>query len=89
VSHVVAVELEMPDGLARFRMPSGVDARRSELLDRQDREESLSVAKRQEDEGLVNLAETLSLLRLRAQRAGQKALWRAPRVSVPAGSGSR
>jgi hypothetical protein len=48
VSHVVAIELEMPDDLARFRLPSGVDARLSKLLDRQDRGESLSVEERQE-----------------------------------------
>jgi len=70
VSHIVAIELEMPDDLARFRLPAGVDARLSMLLDRQDRGEALSVEERQEAEGLVNLAEALSLLRLRAERAG-------------------
>jgi hypothetical protein len=38
------------------------------LLDRQDRGETLSADERPEAEGLVNLAETLSLLRLRAER---------------------
>ena len=70
----VAIELEMPDDLARFRLPSGVDARLTELLDRQDRGVSLSPAERMEAEGLVDLTEMLSLLRLRAQRAvGAKA----------------
>lgn len=69
MTHIVAIELEMPDDLARFRLPPGVDGRLSDLLDRQDRGESLSAEERQEAEGLVNLAETLSLLRLRAERA--------------------
>lgn len=67
--HIVAIELEMPDDLARFRLPPGVNARLSDLLDRQDRGQALSVEERQEAEGLVNLADTLSLLRLRAERA--------------------
>ena len=69
MTHIVAIELEMPDDLARFRLPPGVDARLAALLDRQDRGEALSAGERQEAEGLVNLAETLSLLRLRAERA--------------------
>jgi hypothetical protein len=39
------------------------------LLDRQDEGSTLTTAERQEAEGLVNLAELLSLLRLRAERA--------------------
>jgi hypothetical protein len=58
----------MPDDLAQFRLPHGVDVRLSDLLGRQDRGEPLSPDERQEAEGLVNLAETLSLLRLRAER---------------------
>jgi hypothetical protein len=64
----IAIELEMPDDLARFRLPAGVNARLQELLDRQDNGVSLSAAERDEAEGLVNLAEFLSLLRLRAER---------------------
>jgi hypothetical protein len=65
----VAIELEVPDDLARFRLPEGVNARLQELLDRQDSGTPLTPAERQEAEGLVNLAELLSLLRLRAERA--------------------
>lgn len=68
VTRIVTIELEMPDDLARFRLPHGVDVRLSDLLDRQDRGETLAPDERQEAEGLVNLAETLSLLRLRAER---------------------
>ena len=70
MTHIVAIELEMPDDLERFRLPPGVDARLTDLLDRQDRGEALSPGEREEAEGLANLAETLSLLRLRAERAG-------------------
>ncbi|HUY89693.1 MAG TPA: hypothetical protein VMV10_13235 [Pirellulales bacterium] len=68
MTHIVCIELELPDDLARFHLPPGVDARLSELLDRQDRGETLSAREREEAEGLVYLAETLSLLRLRAER---------------------
>jgi hypothetical protein len=69
MTHTVAIELEMPDDLAGFRLPPGVDRRLTDLLDRQDRGDSLSAEEREEAEGLVNLAETLSLLRLCAERA--------------------
>lgn len=69
MSQVVAIELEVPDDLSRFRLPAGVDARLQELLDKQDRGIALSAAERREAKGLVNLAELLSLLRLRTERA--------------------
>ena len=69
MSQVVCFELEMPDEMAGLRLPEGVNARLQELLDRQDRGESLSKAERPEAEGLVSLAELLTLLRLRAERA--------------------
>jgi len=65
----VTIELEMPEDLKRFRLPKAVDRRLQELLDKQDRTGKLSSAERQEAEGLVNLAELLTLLRLRAKRA--------------------
>jgi hypothetical protein len=69
VSRSVVIELEMPDDLKQFRLPKGVNRRPQDLLDKQSREGKLSRAERQEAEGLVNLAEMLSLLRLRAARA--------------------
>ena len=63
------VTIELEDGLAEFRLPAGVQARLQELLDRQDHGVALSAAERKEAEGLVDLAEFLSLLRLRAERA--------------------
>jgi len=72
MAHVVAIELEMPDDLAHFRLPAAVNKRLEQLLDRQDSGERLTTAERQEAEGLVNLAELLSLLRLRARRVGRQ-----------------
>jgi hypothetical protein len=72
MAQVVAIELEMPDELAEFRLPRGVDARLQFLLDRQDQGHPLSATERAEAEGLVKLAEWLSLLRLRAERAGRR-----------------
>jgi hypothetical protein len=69
MSRCVEIELEVPDDLARFHLPAGVNARLTQLLDRQDRGSSLSAAERLEAEGLVDLAELLTLLRLRAERA--------------------
>lgn len=71
MSHSVVIELEIPGDLKEFRLPKGVNHRLQELLDRQSRDGKLSRAERQEAEGLVNLAEMLSLLRLRAERAAQ------------------
>ncbi|MGD0947174.1 MAG: hypothetical protein ABSA52_07060 [Candidatus Binatia bacterium] len=56
----------MPEDLARFRLPLAVNQRLQELLDRQDRGDRLTAAECKEAEGLVNLAELLSLLQLRA-----------------------
>jgi hypothetical protein len=71
MSRSVVIELEMPGDLQQFRLPKGVNRRLQELLDKQSREGKLSRTERQEAEGLVNLAEMLSLLRLRAERAAQ------------------
>ena len=68
MSYHVIVEIEMPTDMDRFRLPEGVDDRLQNLLDRQDRGEELSPAERTEAEGLVNLAEFLSLLRARTLR---------------------
>jgi hypothetical protein len=69
MSQQVLVKLELPEDLEHFRLPRGVDDRLHVLLDRQDRGEQLSLDERREAEGLVELAELLSLLKLRAQRA--------------------
>ena len=68
----IVIELDMPADLMLFHFPAGVDQRLQDLLDKQDRGEQLSPAERQEAEGLVALAETLTLLKLRADQAMQK-----------------
>ena len=48
----VLVELEMPTDLATFILPTGVNERLQELLDRQDQGQTLTSAERSEAEGL-------------------------------------
>ena len=66
------INIEMPLSIRQFKLPKGVDNRLQELLDRQDRGEKLPKAERKEAEGLVNLAEMLSLLRMRSQRISRE-----------------
>ena len=62
------VMIEVPESLSDFDLPKGVDGRLQILLDRQDQGEELTSEERQEAEGLVDLAEMLSLIKLRARR---------------------
>jgi hypothetical protein len=68
VSQAVEFQLELPDDLPRFHLPEGVQHRLNSLLDQQDRGEPLTDDERREAEGLVDMAELLSVLRLRAER---------------------
>ncbi len=68
MSQSIQFELAMPDDLPDLRLPDGVQQRLQELLDRQDQGQALTPTERHEAEGLVDLAEFLSLLRLRAER---------------------
>lgn len=65
--------IEIPIELTRFQLPQAVQARLQSLLDRQDQGNTLSQAERLEAEGLVELAEFLSLLHLRSARAMKQA----------------
>ena len=67
----VAIQMPLPDDLCGFRLPPGVNARLQELLDKQDRGERLAPKERLEAEGLVNLAEFLTILRLRSEKPQQ------------------
>ncbi|MCI0691915.1 hypothetical protein L0337_07905 [candidate division KSB1 bacterium] len=71
MSQRVLIDLELPADLDKFKLPRAVDERLQALLDRQDRGETLTPVERMEAEGLVNLAELLSLLRIRVQSAAQ------------------
>jgi hypothetical protein len=64
----MSLQVDLPADLAQFRLPDAVAARLQDLLDRQDCGQALTAQERDEAEGLVNLAEFLTLLRLRAER---------------------
>ena len=64
----VTLEVDLPEDLARLRLPAAVAARLQALLDRQDSGVSLTTAERDEAQGLVDLAEFLTLLRMREAR---------------------
>ena len=65
--------IEIPIELTQFQLPQAVQNRLNLLLDRQDEGDTLSVSERQEAEGLVELAEFLSLLSLRSTRVMKSA----------------
>jgi hypothetical protein len=65
----VTIELNLPDDFDKLRLPPAVHDRLQHLLDKQSREGKLSRSERLEAEGLVDVSELLSLLKLRAKRA--------------------
>lgn len=68
VPMTLTLEVELPADLDRFHLPEAVHARLQALLDRQEAGRPLNPEERAEAEGLVDLAEFLTLLRLRAER---------------------
>jgi hypothetical protein len=64
----ISIALDVPGDLARFRFPKALNRRLQSLLDKQDGGTRLSAAERQEAAGLVEMAEVMSWLSLRAQR---------------------
>lgn len=65
--------IELPADLVPLELPAAVQARLQFLLDRQDSGERLSTEEHREAQGLVDLAEFLSLLRLRATYVSRSA----------------
>jgi hypothetical protein len=65
----LVLDMDLPADLDRLRLPAAVHARLQSLLDRQDAGLPLTADEQAEAEGLVNVAELLTLLRLRAERA--------------------
>jgi hypothetical protein len=63
------MSFDLPDDLARFRLPTAVQARLQHLLDKQDSGQALSENERLEAEGLVEVSELLTLLKLRMERS--------------------
>lgn len=66
MTQAIQIDLELPGDLARFRLPAGVNARLTELLDKQDAGQGLTDQERSEAEGLVDLTDTLTYLGLKA-----------------------
>ena len=64
--------IELPVNLVQFELPEAVQARLQVLLDRQDAGDELLLEEKEEAVGLIELAESLSLLRLHALRISQK-----------------
>ncbi len=67
----MAETIEIPIELTHFQFSEGVRDRLNWLLDRQDAGEMLTQSERSEAEGLVELMEFISLIRLRAQYTPQ------------------
>lgn len=72
MGYPIQVSLEMPEELAEFRLPDSVQRQLQRLLDLQDSGQALTTDQRQEAEALVNVAEVLTLLRLRSERIGNQ-----------------
>jgi hypothetical protein len=64
----LTIEVELPNDLEQCRLPAAVQQRLDRLLDQQDSGHDLSDEEMREAEGLVDLAEFLTLLRMRAER---------------------
>jgi hypothetical protein len=62
------MQLVIESELAQFELPLAVQKRLQTLLDRQDQGEKLTRSERDEAEGLVELTEFLSLLKLRSKQ---------------------
>lgn len=63
--------IELPQEIVHFELPEAVQSRLQFLLDKQDEGEALTPEESAEAEGLVDLAEFLSYLRLKGRRVQQ------------------
>jgi len=63
------MSFDLPDDVARFRLPAAVQARLQHLLDKQDSGQVLTENERLEAEGLVEVSELLTLLKMRMERS--------------------
>lgn len=68
MARTVHLEIPMPGNLQKFQLPAGVQRRLADLLDRQDKGIPLTAAERREAEGLVEMSEMLTFLKLRSGR---------------------
>ncbi len=65
----MTVTLDLPDDWDDLELPPAVAGRLHALLDRQEAGDPLTPAERAEAGGLVDMAEMLTLLRLRRERS--------------------
>lgn len=65
----VLIELDLPSDWNNFKIPPALDSRLQALLDKQDQTGKLSRTERQEAKAITELADMLSLLKLRARKA--------------------
>jgi hypothetical protein len=72
MSRTMHLEMPLTGDLAKFRLPPGVQKRLQKLLDQQEHGLTLDAEERREAEGLVEMAEWLSLLRLQAERLSKR-----------------
>lgn len=68
----VLIELDLPNDWKEFKLPPALDARLQSLLDKQDETGTLSRPERQEAKAIAELADMLSLLKLRARKAERR-----------------
>ena len=64
----LTVSVEKQISTRQIKLPKGVNDRLQKLLDRQDRGKRLTVEEKREAEGLAELAEMLTLIRLESER---------------------
>jgi len=68
MSRNASIQIEVPIRSRQIKLPKGVDDRLRSLLDKQDRGLPLTPAEKREAQGLVELSEMLSLMKVRSQR---------------------
>lgn len=66
------MELSLPSDWQAFRMPEPLKQRLKDLLDEQDRTGKLNAKQRKEATALTELAEMLTLMKLRAEVANRR-----------------
>ena len=67
----MTIRIEWPADLSRLTLPKAVQSRLQALLDQQSEDSPLSEKEREEAQGLVDVSETLTLLRMRAERVSK------------------
>ncbi len=68
MTQTISLEIEVPGDLGKFRLPQALQAKLQSLLDRQDAGVALTPSDREEAEALVDMAELLTMLKLRSER---------------------